>query len=116
MSTPFRLKSSPAKLWPWGKTTDKSTTIEDGYEIKKRTSTKRGVVTTKTSRKLLANEASIDGIWEDTNITKVKDGKVIKSKNVIIDKDGKRKTKTTTKKGKTKKVVWDDGEKTVTEY
>ena len=38
----------------------------------------------------------------------------VKSSKKVIDKSGKRMTKTTTKKGETKTVTWNDGEKTVT--
>ena len=47
---------------------------------------------------------------------KRKDGEVVKSKSVVIDKGGHRKTKVKTRRGKTKKVVWEDGKRTVTRY
>ena len=111
MSTPFKMKSSPTKLWPFGKT-KKSKKIKDGYEIKEKTTTIGDVVKTKKSEKLLANQSGDTYVRKSK--TKSKGGKVIKSKNVVIDKGGRRKTKIITKKGKTKLVVWEDGKKTVT--
>ena len=113
MSTPFKMKNSPAKLWPWGKT-KKSTTIEGGYETKKRTTTRGDVVKTKTSKRLLAGEEGEGGVLDVISKTKTKGGKIVKSKKIIIDEGGHRKTKTVTRKGKTKTVVWDKGKKTVT--
>ena len=111
MSTPFKMKSSPAKLWPWGKRV-KSKRIEGGYEIKDVTVTRGDVTKTKTSKKLLANNPG--DVFVETSKVKRKDGKVVKSKSVVIDKGGHRKIKVKTRKGKTKKVVWEDGERTVT--
>ena len=114
MTTPFKMKSSPAlQLWPWGKTT-RSKSVVDGVEIKNKTTTRKNTVNTKNTTKLLAGEESKDGVWNTLNKTKTKNGEVVKSKNVVIDKDGHRKTKTTTRGGKTKKVVIHDGVRTVT--
>jgi len=107
------MKSSPAKMWPWGKT-KKSTSVKDGYETKTKTTTRGDVVKTKTSKRLLAGEKSEDGVLDVITSSKIKDGKVVKSKNIVVDEGGHRKTKTVTRKGKTKTVVWDKGEKTVT--
>jgi len=95
------MKSSPAKMWPWGKT-KKSKSVKDGYVIKTKTTTRGDVVKTKTSKRLLAGEQPIDGIVKTKNVSKTKDGKVVKSKNVVIDKGGYRKTKTTTNPRRTK--------------
>jgi|TARA_R110000824_G_scaffold273174_1_gene461683 hypothetical protein len=110
-NTPFKMKSSPNELFLFGKT-KKSKKIKDGYEIKEKTTTRGDVVKTKKSKKLLANE--LGDTYVVKSKTKSKGGEVIKSKSVVIDKGGNRKTKVTTKKGKTKTVVWDDGKKTVT--
>ena len=107
----FKMKSSPTKLFSFGKT-KKSKEIKDGYEVKEKTTTRGDVVKTKKSKKLLANQPGDTYVTKSK--TKSKGGKVIKSKSVVIDKGGNRKTKTTTKKGKTKTVVWDYGKKTVT--
>ncbi len=101
MSTPFKMKSSPAKMWPWGKT-KKSKSVKDGYETKTKTTTRGNVVKTKTSKRLLAGEQSKDGVVDVITSSKTKDGKVVKSKNVVIDNDGYRKTKTTTNPRRTK--------------
>tara|TARA_R100001082_G_scaffold5059_1_gene3584 strand:- start:4284 stop:4649 length:366 start_codon:yes stop_codon:yes gene_type:complete len=112
-TSPFMMKSSPAKMWPFGKTT-KSKKVEDGYEIKEKTYTRGDVTKTKTSKRLLAGEKGKGGVWDVITKTKTKGGEEVKSSKKVIDKGGKRMTKTTTKKGETKTVTWDDGEKTVT--
>ena len=101
MSTPFKMKSSPAKMWPWGKT-KKTKRIEDGYEIIDKTRTRGDVVVTKSTKRLLAGEKSKGGIWETKDVKKTKGGKVVRSKNVIVDREGHRKIKTTSNKRRTK--------------
>ena len=113
MTTPFKMKSSPAKLWPFGKT-KKSKKVEDGYETKTKTTTIGNTVNTKSSKRLLVEEESKGGVYDVINKTKTKNGKVVRSKNVVIDEDGNRKTKTTTRGGKTRKVVIHNGVRTVT--
>ena len=71
MSTPFKMKGSPAKLWPWGKT-KKSTIVEGGYETKKKTTTRGDVVKTKTSKRLLAGEEGEGGVLDVISKTKTK--------------------------------------------
>jgi len=110
----YKMKSSPAtKLWPFGKT-KRSKSVVDGVENKNKTTTIGNTTITKNTTKLLAGEESKNGVWNTKNKTKTKNGEVVKSKNVVIDKDGQRKTKTVTKRGKTKKVVTHNGVRTVT--
>ena len=104
MSTPFKMKSSPAKLWPWGKT-KKTKRIEDGYEIVDKTRTRGNAVVTKSIKRLLVGEESKDGVVKTKNVTKTKDGNVVRSKNVVIDRGGYRKTKSTTNPRRTKTTV-----------
>ena len=130
----YKMKSSPAKqLWPWGKKT-KTKKYDDSYETKDVTWDRvglfsgRDVTKTKTvKRHLLRNPdpnrltntwdylpTHPSGIIREKSKVKTKDGEVVKSKSVVIDKGGDRKTKTKTKKGKTKTVVWDEGVRTKT--
>ena len=124
----YKMKSSPAKqLWPWGKKT-KTKKFDDSYETKAVTWDRvglfsgRDVTKTKTVKRHMAYNPDTyedlpihpSGIISEKHKTKTKDGKVFKSKSVVIDKGGDRKTKTKTKRGKTKTVVWDKGVRTKT--
>jgi len=120
----YKMKSSPAKqLWPWGKRT-KTKKYEDGYEVKNVTvdrgdvnitkSDKRGVVYDPDTWEPMADDPS--GVLREKSKVKTKGGEVVRSKSLVIDKGGHRKTKVKTRRGKTKKVVWEDGKRTVTRY
>ena len=99
--SPFRMKSSPAKMWPFGKV-KKTKRIEDGYEIVDKTRTRGNTVVTKSTKRLIDGEDSKDGVVKTKNVTKTKDGKVVRSKNVLVDRDGHRKLKTVSNKRRTK--------------
>ena len=126
----YKMKSSPAKqLWPWGKKT-KTKKYDDSYETKDVTWDRvglfsgRDVTKTKTVKRHMAHNPDTyedlpihpSGIIREKSKVKTKDGEVFKSKSVVIDKGGHRKTKVKTRRGKTKKVVWEDGKRTVTRY
>ena len=118
----FKMKSSPAKqLWPWGKRT-KTKGYEDGYETKDVTvdrgdvnitkSDKRSVIYDPDTWEPMADDPS--GVLREKSKVKTRDGEVVKSKSIVIDKGGDRKTKIKTKRGKTKTIVWDKGVRTKT--
>tara|TARA_R110002033_G_C3805309_1_gene231601 strand:- start:392 stop:769 length:378 start_codon:yes stop_codon:yes gene_type:complete len=90
---------------------EKSKEIKDGYEVKSKTITKGDVVKTKKSDKLLANERG--DVWVNKSKTKSVGGEIVRSKSVVIDKGGHRKTKIKTNKRGTKLVVIEDGKRTV---
>tara|TARA_R100000234_G_scaffold48490_1_gene29008 strand:- start:386 stop:796 length:411 start_codon:yes stop_codon:yes gene_type:complete len=117
--SPFMMKSSPAKMWPWGKTTrvKKDVTDESGqtYRVVDKTRKRGDVTVTKHSTQSYANFDVNPDLWVKKSKVKKKDGKVISSKHVTIDEGGKKYTKTRKyRSGKTKEVVkqWDPEQKT----
>jgi RNA recognition motif-containing protein len=114
---------------------EKIDTVKDGYRVKKRVkSRRRGKITKlKTDERLLAGEIiggapgrperlpdppSKGGLIRKRTKLKLKDGKLKKSRTQVLDKEGKRSTKTVvrkTRKGVTKKkvVIWENGKRKV---